>query len=183
MQADAIISVSVKVTEHGVVALPRQAQTGIRDCGSGSFNASPQGEQFRNPGERLVLAPRICVVGSRIAIVRFVPRHGIFEGRSVSLPGAVRQEDVEQDRRFLGWEEILVVIDFRSWEKNRIHVRATRKGWAAPLCFPVPESCSNQRQPADNVAADRDQSVLAASRRCPSTLRRRRVGSLAYGCE
>ncbi len=66
------------------------------------------------------------------------------EGRSVSLPGALRQQVVEQDRRFLNWEEVLVVIDFRSWDENRFHIRATRKGWAAPQwCFPVPESCPN----------------------------------------
>src|SRR5271157_1905702 len=107
MQADAVISVSVKVTEYGVVAHARQAQIGIRDCGSCPLHASLQGEQFWNPGERLVLAPRVCVVGARITIVRFVARHGIFEGRSVSLPGALRQQNVEQDRSFFSWEEIL----------------------------------------------------------------------------
>src|SRR5271157_3496224 len=107
MQADAVISVLVKVTEYGVVARPRQAQIRISNCGSRLFDANPQGEQFRNPGERLVLAPRICVVGTRIAIVRFVARHGIFEGRSVSLPGTLRQQDVQQDRRLLYWEKVL----------------------------------------------------------------------------
>src|ERR1019366_2602500 len=84
---------------------------------------------------------------------------------------------VEQDRRFLNWEEILVVVDFRSWDGNRFHIRATRKGPAAQQCLRVPESCSNQRQQVDSVAADRDQPALAASRRCQSILLGTRWGA------
>jgi hypothetical protein len=39
---------------------------------------------------------------------------------------------VEQDRRFLGWEEVLAVVDFRSRNGNRFHIRATRKVPVAP---------------------------------------------------
>src|SRR5437016_14453560 len=69
MQAYAVISVSVRITEYGVVTQLRQTQIGVSHCGSGLFQRSPQGEQFRNPSELIVLAPRICVVGSRIAVV------------------------------------------------------------------------------------------------------------------
>ena len=79
MQTDTVISVSVKVTQYGVVAQPWQTRVGIGKSGSGFFDPSLQGEQFWNPGERLVLAPRINVVGSLIAVVGFVARHGMVE--------------------------------------------------------------------------------------------------------
>jgi len=53
MQADAVISVSVKLTEYGVIAQLRQTQIGVSHCGSGLFNESPQREQFRNQASGL----------------------------------------------------------------------------------------------------------------------------------
>ena len=38
-------------------------------------------------------------------------------------PGALRPQDVEQDRRFLDWEKTLVVVDLCSRDGDRIHIR------------------------------------------------------------
>ena len=41
MQADTVISVSIKITEYGVIAQPRQTQIGVSRCGSALFDESP----------------------------------------------------------------------------------------------------------------------------------------------
>lgn len=119
----------------------------------------------------------------RISVVGFVARHSIFERRSASLPRALRPKCVEEDRGFLRREEIAVVVDFRSRDGNRFHMRATRKGRVVQHSPRLPESCSTLRRRADSVAVVPGPLVLAASARCPLTLRRTREECLAYGCE
>src|SRR6516164_6919626 len=99
------------------------------------------------------------------------------------VPSALHPKRVEQGRRFLRGEEVLLVVDFRSRDRNRFHIRATRKGRVVQYPVRIRESCSTLRRRAGSAAVDPGPLVLAASARCSSTHHRRREGNRAYSCE
>ena len=106
LESHTVVAVSVEVREHGVVADSRQIQVRIGRGGSSLFHTTPQNQLLRKPRTGLVLASRIGVVRSRIAVVCLVARHRILERGLPPFPDAFRQQRAKQARCFLGIQEV-----------------------------------------------------------------------------
>ena len=58
---------------------------------------------------------------SGIAIVGFVTRDAVSKGSSASFPSALGEQRVKELSRLFGRQEVVVVVDFRAGNWDRIH--------------------------------------------------------------
>src|ERR1700686_3019276 len=60
-------------------------------------------------------------MSSGIAIVGFVPRHSVPERGCPPLPIAFAHQSVEQLGCFIGREEMLVIVEFGTRDRDQVH--------------------------------------------------------------
>jgi hypothetical protein len=116
VKPNAVIPISIQVAEGRIVASIGEPQIRIRFRWSCLLDASFEFQQFRDPGQRLVLASRVRVMSSRIAVIRLVARDWIPKCSFVPPPRALARQGFKELGSFIRRETVRIINRFQRRE-------------------------------------------------------------------